>query len=146
MDLEVGTITEGRITGIAKFGAFVEVANGVTGLVHISEISKNFVTDISKFLDVGDMVKVKILNVRDGKLSLSIKQVQELVLKERFNKKDEIKIATRQPQPPKEMTQKKDAPLTFEEMLSKFKKSSEEKMSDIRKNLDNKRNSYSRRR
>lgn len=146
MDLEVGTITEGRITGIAKFGAFVEVANGVTGLVHISEISKNFVTDISKFLDVGDMVKVKILNVRDGKLSLSIKQVQELVLKERFNKKDEIKIATKQPQPPKEMTQKKDAPLTFEEMLSKFKKSSEEKMSDIRKNLDNKRNSYSRRR
>ena len=78
MQLKTGEIVEGRVVKIASFGAFVQLEPRINGLVHISEISKNFVADISSFLEVGDTIKVKILNNSDGKLSLSIKQVQEL--------------------------------------------------------------------
>ena len=73
MQLDIGAIVEGKVTGITKFGAFVEIDEGVTGLVHISEISQDYVTDVSDFLDKGDVVKVKILTADEGRLSLSVK-------------------------------------------------------------------------
>lgn len=154
MQLEVGAVTEGKVTGITKFGAFVEIKKGVTGLVHISEISKSFVVEVSSFLKCGDVVKVKVLSVQNGKLSLSIKQavaeeksskVQNTKLKDgrfaRQNSSNQQEI-----KPASFSVKKDDTNLTFEEMLTKFKKNSEEKMSDIRKNLDCKRGSYSKKR
>lgn len=142
MQLRVGAVTEGRVTGITKFGAFVAIEKGVVGLVHISEISKSFVTDISNVLKCGDVVRVKILNFSDNKLSLSIKQVED---------SQQTKPLNSTPQKNKTFTlknessfKKQQSPPSFEEMLAKFKKVSEEKISDIRKNLEGKRSSYSR--
>lgn len=75
MQHEVGSIVEGKVTGITKFGAFVELEGGSVGMVHISEVSQSYVNDISEYLKEGETVKVKILNVGDdGKISLSIKR------------------------------------------------------------------------
>ena len=75
MDLEVGEILEGKVTGITKFGAFVQLPGGVSGLVHISEIANAFVSDVNDFLKMGDVVKVKVISINEaGKINLSIKQ------------------------------------------------------------------------
>ena len=79
MQPEIGAVTEGKVTGFTTFGVFVEIEKGITGLVHISEISKSFVVDITKILNIGDIVKVKVLSYKNKKLSLSIKQVEENV-------------------------------------------------------------------
>ena len=75
MDLEVGVILEGKVTGITKFGAFVQLPDGKSGLVHISEIANAYVSSVSDYLAVGDMVKVKVIGINEaGKINLSIKQ------------------------------------------------------------------------
>ena len=77
MELEIGAIQEGKVTGITKFGAFVLLPGGKSGLVHISEIANAYVNDVNDYLKVGDAVKVKILSVNEaGKINLSIKQAQ----------------------------------------------------------------------
>ena len=77
MELEIGAIQEGKVTGITKFGAFVQLPGGASGLVHISEIANAYVNDVNDYLKVGDTVKVKILSVNEtGKINLSIKQTQ----------------------------------------------------------------------
>ncbi len=76
MPIEIGSEIEGKVTGIAKFGAFVELPEGNVGLVHISQVADAYVTDVSKHLKVGDIVKVKVLgSAKAGKYDLSIKQV-----------------------------------------------------------------------
>ena len=78
MQVNVGEIVDGKVTGITAFGAFVEIGEGVTGMVHISEVSHKYITDIKEVLKVNDKVKVKILNVsEDNKISLSIKKAEE---------------------------------------------------------------------
>ena len=75
MELEVGAILEGKVTGITKFGAFVQLPGGVSGLVHISEIANAFVSDVNDYLKIGDAVKVKVIGITEaGKINLSIKQ------------------------------------------------------------------------
>ncbi|WP_159888031.1 S1 domain-containing RNA-binding protein [Paenibacillus puerhi] len=75
MAIEVGSKLQGKVTGITHFGAFVELSEGVTGLVHISEIADNYVKDVNDHLKLGDTVTVKVINVdKDGKIGLSIKQ------------------------------------------------------------------------
>ena len=75
MELEVGAIVTGKVTGITKFGAFVLVAPGRSGLVHISEIANTYVNDVHDHLTVGQEVSVKILSIDDaGRINLSIKQ------------------------------------------------------------------------
>ncbi len=76
MQFEIGEILEGKVTGITKFGAFVSLPGGQSGLVHISEVANAFVSDINEFLSVGQTVKVKLIGVNNGKLNLSIKKVQ----------------------------------------------------------------------
>ena len=66
MELSVGTIVNGKVTGITKFGAFVALEGGKSGLVHISEVANAFVSDVHDFLAEGQEVKVKILSVADG--------------------------------------------------------------------------------
>mgnify|MGYP004681466375 CR=1 FL=1 len=76
MQIEEGKIVSGTVTGITNFGAFVELENGQTGLVHISEISTSYVKDINDHVKVGDTVEVKVLpSDKKGKIGLSIKQV-----------------------------------------------------------------------
>ena len=75
MELEPGLITTGKVTGITKFGAFVSIAPGRSGLVHISEIANTFVNDVSEHLSVGQEVTVKVIRIdENGRLNLSIKQ------------------------------------------------------------------------
>ena len=76
--LEVGAIFEGKVTGITKFGAFVDLGNGKTGMVHISEVAPVFVKEIRDFVTEGQTVKVKIIGINeDGKISLSMKKADE---------------------------------------------------------------------
>ncbi|WP_096436616.1 S1 domain-containing post-transcriptional regulator GSP13 [Alteribacter populi] len=75
---EVGSIVEGKVTGIKPFGAFVALDQDKQGLVHISHIAHGFVKDINEHLSVGDEVKVKVLSIDEesGKISLSIRETQ----------------------------------------------------------------------
>ena len=73
--LQVGDIVEGKVTGIKPFGAFVSLPEDKTGLVHISEVSYEFVQDLSAVLSDGQTVSVKVLSIApDGKIALSIKR------------------------------------------------------------------------
>ncbi len=77
MQLEVGKIVEGKVTGITKFGAFVDLGEGKTGMVHISEVASSYVKEITDFVKENDVVKVMILSIaEDGKIALSIKRAQ----------------------------------------------------------------------
>lgn len=69
-----GNVIEGKVQGITKFGAFIELPGGMVGLVHISEIADTYVKDVKDFIKEGDSVKVKVLNVAGKKIGLSIKQ------------------------------------------------------------------------
>lgn len=115
MLLEVGQIVEGKVTGITNFGAFVELSNGQTGLVHISEVADEYVKDVNQFLKQNDLVKVKVLNLDKGKIGLSIRQAQPHSERSRQSAK------------------------SFEDKLAKFLKDSDERQSDLRRNTDAKR-------
>lgn len=137
MTLKVGSIVEGTVVNITNFGAFVELAGGKTGLVHISEVSNTFVKDIHNFLKEKDKIKVKVISVEDdGKVSLSIKQAQ---VKNDKRSARPIDIDWSQ-----EKT--KSMSMSFEDRLSKFMKDSEERYQDLKRSQDNKRSGgYSRR-
>lgn len=75
MELEIGAIFEGKVTGITKFGAFVALPGGRSGLVHISEVAYSYVSDVSEHLSVGQSVRVKVISVdENNRINLSIKQ------------------------------------------------------------------------
>ena len=78
MNLEVGSILTGKVTGIAKFGAFVALDGGGSGLVHISEVANAYINSVEEYLSVGQTVKVKVIAIDDaGRINLSIKQAEE---------------------------------------------------------------------
>lgn len=130
MPLEVGSIVEGTVTGITNFGAFVELPEGNSGLVHISEVANVYVTDIRQFVQERSTIRVKILNLNDkGKYDLSIKQVDS-------------------PEPPLFRANKRAKPRGsredsgnphFEDMLQRWKKDSDERQLDVRRHTDGKR-------
>lgn len=75
MDWQVGEILEGKVSGITKFGAFVALPGGKSGLVHISEVANAFVSDVSEHVQVGQTVKVRLMSYTpEGKINLSIKR------------------------------------------------------------------------
>lgn len=140
MQLEVGSIVEGKVTGFTAFGAFIDLGEGKRGMVHISEVASEFVKDIKDHLTVGQVVKVKVLSVaEDGKISLSIKKASEQPRQ------------AQQPQQPRQFKPRSNAPRkgsgnvwqgsksndsqpqTFESMMAKFKQESDEKMSDLKR-------------
>ncbi|MDR3645006.1 MAG: S1 RNA-binding domain-containing protein [Clostridia bacterium] len=132
MQLEVGAIVEGKVTGITKFGAFVELPDGETGMVHISEVASTFVKEIKDYVQENQMVKVKIMGITsEGRISLSIK-------------KAEAPGERRPPRPERyEWSPRRNDNLSFEEMMNKFKQSSDEKLSDLKKYIDPKRGNAS---
>ena len=150
MNLEVGMIVEGKVTGITKFGAFVDLEGGKTGMVHISEVAPTYVSDIKDFLTEGQTVKVKVISIgEDGKISLSIKKAVPQQRKSAPQQGRGSAGTPRQPAPPRPgnyewQPPRKTEPSSFEDMLSKFKQTSDEKMSDL-KRMENKRGGYSRR-
>ncbi|MFR1037041.1 MAG: S1 RNA-binding domain-containing protein [Acutalibacteraceae bacterium] len=78
MQVEVGAIVEGKVTGLTNFGAFVSLPDGKTGMVHISEVAPTYVKEIRDYLTENQEVKVKVLSVGDdGRVSLSIKRAME---------------------------------------------------------------------
>lgn len=122
VEITTGSVVEGKITGIKNFGAFVDLGEGKVGLVHISQIAHAYVTDINKHVKIGDSVKVKVLGVnKDGKFDLSIKKAQE-----------PPPIAPRSDQSMR--MRDRPEPGSFEDMMSRFLKQSEEKLHDLKKN------------
>ena len=75
--LAPGTILEGTVESLMPYGAFISLPEGLSGLVHISQISQRRIKKPSEVLNTGDKVKVKVLNTNDGKISLSMKAVEE---------------------------------------------------------------------
>lgn len=77
-NFKVGMITQGKVESVTDFGAFVDMGEGLSGLVHISKISQKRIKHPSEALKVGDEVKVKVVSVKDGKISLSMKDLEDM--------------------------------------------------------------------
>ena len=135
MSLEVGAIVEGKVKGITNFGAFVELPEGKTGMVHISEVAKTYVSEIREYVKENQRVKVKIISISDdGRISLSMKKAME------DDKRPKPAPAFSGRPADVDFTAKKENGLSFEDMMLKFKQSSDEKISVLkRKNNDIKR-------
>lgn len=135
MELTVGQIVEGKITGITNFGVFVVLGDSKTGMVHISEVAQTYVSEIRDHVKENDVVKMKVLGItEDGKISLSIKKAMAPAKPQERRPRPE---AQSKPDSSFVWTQKKAEPASFEEMMNRFKQTSEEKFSDLkRKNPD----------
>jgi small subunit ribosomal protein S1 len=81
-NLEVGLVTEGTVETLQPYGAFINLGNGLSGLVHISQICEKRIKKPSEVLSLGEKVKVKVTAVKDGKISLSIKEASDMMAKE----------------------------------------------------------------
>ncbi|WP_080147098.1 S1 domain-containing RNA-binding protein [Marinilactibacillus piezotolerans] len=141
MSIEVGSKVEGKVTGIANFGAFIDLGDKKTGLVHISEVSDSYVENINEVLEVGQTVTVKVLSIADdGKIGLSIRKAQDKPVEEAPKKKV--------PQRPKSSSYssnnkrssaaapKKD---DFDSLMNSFLKDSEDRLTSLKRNTENKR-------
>ncbi|GAA6823816.1 RNA-binding protein S1 [Staphylococcus sp. 18_1_E_LY] len=125
MSIEVGNKLKGKVTGIKKFGAFVELPEGKSGLVHISEVADNYVENVEDHLSVGDEVEVKVLTIADdGKISLSIKKAKD---------------QPRKPQNKPSHKQAQAKPEDFEKKLNNFLKDSEDKLTSIKRQTESRR-------
>ncbi len=160
MGLEVGEIYEGKVTGITKFGAFVSFEGGQTGMVHISEIAPTFVSEIKDFVSEGQTVRVKVLSVsEEGKISLSIKKALPPEEQHKPRRPGPPQGGRRPagPRPPRaprpepqpgpgdfEWQSRRNDSGSFEDMMSRFKQTSDEKMSDLKRGNEPRRG-YSRR-
>lgn len=81
-NVQVGLVTEGTVESLQPYGAFINLGNGLSGLVHVSQISEKRIKSPAAVLHVGDQVKVKVIAVKDGKLSLSMKALQDVAAEE----------------------------------------------------------------
>jgi len=134
MPAQVGAILEGTVSGITNFGAFIDLGEGKTGLVHISEVADDYVKNIHDYLKTQQKVKVKVLSIEaNGKISLSIKQAA-------LPKKKSVKPATVD-----WSATEKQPVMSFEDKLNRFLKDSDEKISSVKsKGKDGRRgNGYS---
>ena len=155
MSIEVGTILPGKVTGITNFGAFVDLGNRKTGLVHISEVSNSYIKDIKDVLTVGDEVQVKVMEISgDGKVSLSIRRASADSSEENVEEKPKFqKSAPRnqEGQGFKKPYAAKSAPSfekkspsqakvnDFDAMMSSFLKDSEDRLTSLKRNTEGKR-------
>ena len=168
MEPEVGNILEGKVTTITKFGAFVSLGDGKSGLVHISEIANTFVNDVHDFLQEGQTVKVMVLSADNGKINLSIKRMlsrEEHSAQPRqphFPQRDGGSVSPHpfggggrplHPAQPRTFSRgarpmqqpQASGDLSFEDKLKQFMTASEGKMADLNRNIDGKRSGGRRR-
>ncbi len=121
MAFQVGQVVEGKVVKITNFGAFVELDDGTQGLIHISQISRNFVKNVSDYLRVGEVVRAKVREIKsNGKVDLSIKELE--------NEKSRPTTHV-----------KKGSNPDFEQMLRSYLRASEENQSDLKRRRDGKR-------
>ena len=104
-----GTVMEGTVESITGYGAFVSLGNGISGLVHISQISQKRIASVHEVLKEGQKVKVKILNTNDGKVSLSMKALEEVM------------VDKEEDDPAEEYISNEQASTSLGDLLSKFK-------------------------
>ena len=141
--LTVGMIVEGKVKSLTKFGAFITLPDGSTGMVHISEVAHTYVNDIHDHLHEGDTVKVMIIGMENGKTNLSIKRTiappprKEYVPRQRTNGSAPAsgygKPANRSGSASNRSDAAQPAAQTksFDDMLKKFMSESDSKMSSI---------------
>lgn len=128
MPIDVGKVVDGTVINITNFGAFIQLPEGKTGLVHISEVADQYVKDIRDYLKEKDQVKVKVLSIdNNGKISLSIKKAAE-------GHKSSKPAGM-------EWGHNKNLNMSFEDRLAKYLKDSDEKQQQLKKNQDSKRKS-----
>ena len=150
MGLEVGSIVEGRVTGITKFGAFVALPGGKSGLVLISEVANSFVSDVHDHVQMGQTVKVRVLTVSDdGKINLSLKRAEEAPASQPRQEPRRSAPKTAAPSTPHAAPERTaaDGPSAnqdFEDRLKKFMQDSDSRIADNRLYADHR--SRSRRR
>ena len=143
MELAVGTIISGKVTAITKFGAFVSLPGGKSGLVHISEVAAAFVSDVHDYLTEGQEVTVKILSVSpEGKINLSVKQT--LPKPERPERPTRREPAPRRAAQPA-LVPAEPAEQTFEDKLKQFMSVSDSKQSELNRYMAGKRGGSRRR-
>lgn len=123
MAIEVGSILDGTVSGITKFGVFVDLGEQQTGLVHISEVTHGYIEDINDVLQLQDEVKVKVLSVEGNKIGLSIRQTQEIP-------KSTERRPNRRP---------KQSAEAFEAKMKSFLRDSNERLHDLKRNTEGKR-------
>ena len=148
MELTVGAVVEGKVKSLSKFGAFIALPDGSTGMVHISEIAYAYVNDIHDHLTEGQDVKVMIISRENGKTNLSIKRTLPQPAKPQFSRAprqggfnsaprsaggERSSAAPRQQAAPAQPQQK-----SFDDMLKQFMSESDSKMSSIRQYSEHK--------
>ncbi len=129
MELTVGAIVEGKVKTITNFGAFIALPEGKTGMVHISEVSAGYVSDIRQHLTEGQDVKVMILAIEGTKINLSIKRLEAKPQQGSAPIRRERSAPTPPPAP-------KTADQLFEEKLKQFMTESDSKLSSLRQYSD----------
>lgn len=139
MEFEVGSVLDGKVTGITKFGAFVALPENKSGLVHISEIAYTYVNDVHDHLQEGQQVKVKVIGIDENhRINLSIKKAMEPPPRPQERRPSRPQgqggdrpaggsrrpntFAPRPPQP--------KGPVDFEDRLKQFMASSDSKLSE----------------
>jgi S1 RNA binding domain protein len=137
-----GSIMEGKVQGITNFGAFIELPGGMVGLVHISEIADTYVKDVRDFLQEGDPVKVKVLNVAGKKVGLSIKQANPPVAPERparpaqhhYDRHD--RPSGNYANNNRQRSSNRDGQGNLDDMIAKFLKESDERMQPLKNRME----------
>ena len=133
MALKIGSIASGKVQSVMPFGAFVSLPDNKSGLVHISEITNEYIENINDYIKVGETVTVKVLDIdKAGKISLSIK-------KAKVPSEEPKKSTTRVRPADIDWSGNSDKDLSFEDKLSKFKKDADEKMLALKRSNESKR-------
>jgi len=146
LSIEVGSVVEGVVTGITNFGAFVELPEGKTGLVHISEVADVYVKDVHDFLQENEKIQVKVLSIDErGKIGLSIKALQPKKEEEHRPSAAGGHTSFHSPRPHggrggfQRGGRYEGTNASFEDKLSRFLKDSDERLTDLRRKTDSKR-------
>ena len=118
-ELEVGATVDGTVQRITPYGAFIQLEDGKVGLVHISEIDRNYVRSVEEHLRLNDRIQAKVVGIKDdGKIDLSIKALQE---------------------PAQRIDRRSGRDPEFEQKLKRFMRQSEERLVDYKRSVENKR-------
>lgn len=141
MSIEIGQIIEGKITGITAFGAFVSLGDNKSGMVHISEVSSEFVRDIHDCLKEGQTVRVMVTGIdANGRIALSIKRVRQSEQARNAQSASSFERVTAPPEEFVPLGRRKEAGYeSFEDMMKKFKADSTAKQNDINRSALSKR-------
>ena len=136
MELTIGAVVDGKVKSITNFGAFIALPENKTGLVHISEVSNTYVSDVREHLTEGQELKVMVIGNENGKINLSVKRLEAKPQREAAPRRETTapnRAPRNAPTPP---PAPKTADQLFEEKLKAFMTESDSKISSIRQYSD----------